>query len=46
MNMLVKLLFASSFLALLAIALGLLGVVGLVLRWVVHVWSGGASDDR
>ncbi len=43
MDVLVKLLFASSFLVLLAVALALFGVVGLVLRWVVQAWSGGAS---
>jgi hypothetical protein len=43
MDVFVKLLFASSFLLLLALLLSLLGVVGLAVRWVIQVWSGGGS---
>jgi hypothetical protein len=46
MEVLVKLLFASSFLVLLAVALALFGLVGLVLRWVIGVWGGGLSRHR
>jgi hypothetical protein len=43
MNVFAELLFASFFLLLLAVALILLGVVGLAFRWVLQVWSGGGS---
>jgi hypothetical protein len=42
-DVLVELLFASLFLLLLAVAVALLGVVGLAVRWALQVWSGGGS---
>jgi hypothetical protein len=43
MSVFIGLLLASSFLLLLAVALTMLGVVGLALRWTFQVWSGGGS---
>jgi hypothetical protein len=43
MNILVELLFASCLLLFLAVALVMIGVVGLAVRWVFQVWSGGGS---
>jgi hypothetical protein len=39
----VDLLLWSCFLLLLAVALTMLGVVGLAFRWVLQVWSGRGS---
>jgi hypothetical protein len=43
MKVLVGLLLATSFFVLLAFAFTMLGVVGLAVRWMLQVWSGGGS---
>jgi hypothetical protein len=43
MDVFVDLLFVSCFLLLVAVALTMLGLVGLALRWVLQVWSGRGS---
>jgi hypothetical protein len=44
MDLVLKLLLAIVVLLLVAVALGLLGVVGQVLHWVFEAWSGGTKD--
>jgi uncharacterized membrane-anchored protein len=41
-----RLLFAIILLFLVAVALGLLGVVGRVLHWVIDAWSGHTKDRQ
>ena len=46
MDILTKLLFSMAVLFLLAVTLGLLGVVGHVAHWVFDAWSGGNTRHR
>ncbi len=46
MDILANLLFLIVVLVLLAVALGMLGVVGRALHWVLDSWSGGDRDRR
>jgi nitrogen fixation-related uncharacterized protein len=46
MDILAKLLFLIALLLLLAVALGMLGVVGRALHWVLDSWSGDDRDRR
>jgi hypothetical protein len=46
MEILGELLYLILLLILLAVALGLLGVVGRALHWVLDSWSGGDRDRR
>jgi hypothetical protein len=44
MDVVAKLLFVILVLMLVAVALGLLGVVGHALHWVFDAWSGDTND--
>jgi hypothetical protein len=44
MDVILKLLFLIVVLMLVAVALGLLGVVGQALHWVFEAWSGDTKD--
>jgi hypothetical protein len=46
MDILGKLLFLIALLFLLAVVLGMLGVVGRALRWVLDSWSGREPGSR
>ncbi len=46
MHALATLMVTIGVLLLLALVLGLLGIVALELRWIVRIWSGDTEDRR